>query len=71
MYRLAEADVVLTTYNIVSREVQVPDELKDKHSVDMPATDTALVCLSVLLTYYFINVLVIIVIIIIIAVITV
>jgi len=30
---------VLTTYNIVSREVHVPDSLKDKHSADMPATD--------------------------------
>ena len=49
MFRLAEADVVLTTYNIVSREVQVPDVLKDKHLVDMPATDTALVCCFVVI----------------------
>ena len=38
-FRLAEADIVLTTYNIVSREVHIPDSLKDKHAVDMPATD--------------------------------
>jgi len=45
VFRLAKADIVLTTYNIVSREVQIPDALKDKHAVDMPATDAAMVCL--------------------------
>jgi len=34
---------VLTTYNIVSREVIIPEHLKDKHAADMPATDAALV----------------------------
>ena len=41
--RLSKADIVLTTYNIVSREVGVPEGLKkDKHAHDMPAMDGAL-----------------------------
>ena len=43
-WRLAEADMVLTTYSIVSREVRIPDQRTDKHAVDMPATDADLVC---------------------------
>ena len=52
-FRLAGADVVLTTYNIVSREVPIPDQLKDKHAVDMPATDATLVCVCVCLIQFF------------------
>ena len=38
--RLAEADVVLTTYTIIGREVGVPEEMKkDKTAQEMPVTD--------------------------------
>lgn len=39
-YRLAAVDVVITTYNIVQREVKLPDSLKkDKAEQDKPADD--------------------------------
>ena len=39
--RLAKADVVLTTYNIVSKEVGVTEHMKnDKHAHEKPATDS-------------------------------
>jgi hypothetical protein len=42
--RLASADVVLTTYNIISREVGLTeDQKKDKRAGDMPATDSVTV----------------------------
>jgi len=40
MRSLASADVVITTYNIISREVGVPEEMKkDKNSQNMPVLD--------------------------------
>ena len=38
--RLSDNDVVLTTYNIVNREIPITEqERKDKHLHEMPATD--------------------------------
>ena len=38
--RLARADVVLTTYNIVSKEVGITEDMKtNKRAHEMPATD--------------------------------
>lgn len=37
---LASADVIITTYNIISREVGVPEEMKkNKHAQEMPVSD--------------------------------
>ena len=38
--RLAKADIVLTTYNIVSKEVGITEDMKEnKRAHEMPATD--------------------------------
>ena len=37
--RLARADVVLTTYNIVSKEVGVTEDMRSKQAQEMPVTD--------------------------------
>lgn len=37
---LASADVIVTTYNIISKEVGVPEEMKkNKHAQEMPVSD--------------------------------
>ena len=39
--RLAKADVVLTTYSIVGKEVSVPEEMRTKHAQEQPVSDVS------------------------------
>ena len=40
VYRLADYDVILTTYNIISKEVGITEDMKkSKSAKEMPATD--------------------------------
>ena len=40
IYRLSGADVVITTYNIVQKEVKLPESLKkDKSEQDKPVSE--------------------------------
>jgi len=52
-----QADIVITTYNLVQKEVQLPKLLKsDKSQQDKPATDEVLdIFLGVFFTYFVIS----------------
>jgi len=56
-FRLSQADIVITTYNLVQKEVQLPKLLKsDKSQQDKPATDEVLdIFLGVFFTYFVIS----------------